>query len=163
MPCLFHTGVVAGGGGGMSLMRADLLETIAGRYRGLLIQGCREWTDYRVDADCTPHLARAAGLAARVQGMGRYYALVLWKPDRLRLVKVLDGEILLAEAVFPWQLGATYRLSLIVQGSRVQAEINDQLLFDVTDETNPLTGGAAALVVEEGRMAAQKVQIGPIQ
>ena len=39
MPCLFHTGVVAGGGGGMSLMRADLLDTIAGRYRGLLIQG----------------------------------------------------------------------------------------------------------------------------
>ena len=42
MACLFHTGVLSGGqqtGSGMSLMRADQLDTVAKRYPGLLIQG----------------------------------------------------------------------------------------------------------------------------
>jgi predicted TIM-barrel fold metal-dependent hydrolase len=42
MACLFHTGVLAGGqetGSGMSLMRADQLDTVAKRYPQLLIQG----------------------------------------------------------------------------------------------------------------------------
>jgi hypothetical protein len=42
MPCLFHTGVLAGGketGSGMSLMRADMMDTVAKRYPKLLVQG----------------------------------------------------------------------------------------------------------------------------
>ena len=42
MANLFHTGVLSGGkesGAGMSLMRADMLDTVAKRYPGLLIQG----------------------------------------------------------------------------------------------------------------------------
>ncbi len=42
MACLFHTGVLSGGqerGAGMSLMRADMMDTIAKRYPKLLVQG----------------------------------------------------------------------------------------------------------------------------
>jgi len=45
MPCLFHTGVLGGGpnktaaGCGMSLARADMMDTIATRFPKLLIQG----------------------------------------------------------------------------------------------------------------------------
>lgn len=42
LACLFHTGVLAGGqktGAGMSLMRADQIDTVAKRYPELLIQG----------------------------------------------------------------------------------------------------------------------------
>lgn len=42
MACLFHTGVLSGGteaGAGMSLMRADQMDTVAKRYPALLIQG----------------------------------------------------------------------------------------------------------------------------
>ncbi len=42
LACLFHTGVLAGGqqsGAGMSLMRADQMDTVAKRYPELLIQG----------------------------------------------------------------------------------------------------------------------------
>ncbi len=42
MPCLFHVGVLVGArglGAGMSLMRADMLDTLAKRYPDLLIQG----------------------------------------------------------------------------------------------------------------------------
>ena len=129
--------------------------------RGLLIQGCREWTDYQVSADCTPHLVTASGLAARVQGMRRYYALLLSTNDRLRLVKALDGETVLAEMVYPWTLGTLYYLSLTVAGNWITAEINGQKLFEVQDGSNPLTGGAVALVCEEGRTATQTVRVQP--
>jgi hypothetical protein len=44
---------------------------------GLLIQGTREWQDYAVHATMTPHLAESFGVAARVQGLKRYYLLRL--------------------------------------------------------------------------------------
>mgnify|MGYP005844834631 CR=1 FL=1 len=71
---------------------------------GLLIQGSREWRDYRVSAALTPHLARACGVGVCVQGMWRYYTLLLTSTAQgvgvVRLVRVLDGTTLLAEAPF---------------------------------------------------------------
>jgi len=64
---------------------------------GLLIQGTRAWTDYRVTTTITPHLATAVGIGARVQGMRRYYALLLCNDGVARLVKALDGETVLAQ------------------------------------------------------------------
>jgi hypothetical protein len=39
--------------------------------------------------------------------------------------------------------------------------VDGQLLFDVRDEEMPLTGGAVALICEEGRMATESVTVGP--
>ena len=128
---------------------------------GLLIQGTREWTDYHVSADVTPHMVTAAGIAARVQGMRRYYALLLCKNDRVRLVKALDGDTVLAEAKFAWQFGETYDLSLEVVGSHTQAWIDGQQLFEVDDSDRPLAGGAVALVCQEGRTATEVVTVWP--
>ena len=90
---------------------------------GQLIQGTREWRDYRVSADVTPHLADAAGLAARVQGLERGYLLELVGRHRVRLVKRWDGETELASTAFAWEYGTTYaagprgpRVSRIVGG-----------------------------------------------
>ena len=68
---------------------------------GLLIQGTREWTDYAVEATVGTDLAQAVGIGARVQGMARYYALLLCRDNTVRLVKALDGKKVLAEAAFP--------------------------------------------------------------
>ena len=57
---------------------------------GLLIQGCREWKDYAFDATITPHLAASTGIAVRVQGMKRYYALLICEGNHAKLVKALD-------------------------------------------------------------------------
>ena len=65
---------------------------------GLLIQGTREWADYQVSARVTPHLSASAGIGARVQGMRRYYGLLLRPGGKVCLVKALDGEKMLAEA-----------------------------------------------------------------
>ncbi|HET6823153.1 MAG TPA: ADP-ribosylglycohydrolase family protein [Anaerolineales bacterium] len=127
--------------------------------RGLLIQGCREWQDYRVSADITPRLFTAGGIAARVQGLKRFYALMLCGGGKIRLLKALDGDHILGEAVFAWHNWQTYQLTLDVQGNRIRAFVDDSLLFDITDARSPLFGGAIALVCEEGSYATQAVKI----
>lgn len=131
--------------------------------RGLLMQGTREWADYQVSATLTPHLAKAAGLAARVQGLRRYYALLLCDDGKARLVKALDGDHVLAETDFAWHFGAPYEFELQVVGSYLTAGINGQTLFRVEDTSRPLTGGGIALVCEEGRIATEAVTVEPVE
>jgi hypothetical protein len=128
---------------------------------GLLIQGTREWTDYRLSAAIAPHMVKAAGLGARVQGMRRYYALLLAGGSAARLVKALDGETVLAETSFSWTFGGTYALSLQVVGNHLQAWIDGRLLVDVEDTKRPLTDGGVALICDEGRMSTDAVTVRP--
>ncbi|MEZ4718496.1 MAG: ADP-ribosylglycohydrolase family protein [Caldilineaceae bacterium] len=130
--------------------------------RGLLIQGTRDWTDYVAAADVAPHMAKAAGLAVRVQGMRRYYALLLCDDQKVRLIKALDGDTVLAEQDFAWRFGGTYDLELAVEGNRLRGKVNGELLFDVEDADRPLTGGAVALVCEVGRTATNAVSVRPV-
>jgi ADP-ribosylglycohydrolase len=130
--------------------------------RGLLIQGSREWADYRVSADVTPHMVKAAGIAARVQGMRRYYALLLDAGGKICLLKALDGDTILAEANLAWAFGETYQLELEVVGTGLRARVDGQLLFEIEDTDQPLTGGGIALVCEAGRTATQMVKVQPI-
>ncbi len=135
---------------------------VQNRGTGLLIQGAREWRDYTVTADVTPHLAEAAGLAARVQGLRRYYALRLAGRDRVEVVRHLDGpapEVLAARA-YPWEFGTTHQLTLRVAGSRITALVDGTALFDLDDTA--LACGGVALLVEQGRTATQTVRITPI-
>jgi hypothetical protein len=129
---------------------------------GLLITGTREWTDYEVSATITPHLLQSGGLAARVQGLRRYYALLVDSSQVLRLVKMLDGEQILAEAPLAVDWGRACELCLRVQGARLAAMLDGQPLFDLADPVNPLQGGGVALVVRAGTLAADTVAVQPI-
>ena len=127
---------------------------------GMLITGTREWADYRFMATATPHLAEAFGIAVRVQGLRRYYALLLL-PNAVRLVKSLDGEQVLAEVVFDWQLGQAYNLRLEAHAGELQAFIDDQLVLAATDGERSLTGGGVALVCAAGRVGFGAVAVRP--
>ena len=72
--------------------------------RGLIMQGTREWSDYEVEADITPWLMDAGGIAARVQGVKRFYTLQMVKGKKVRLVKALDGDTVLGEKDFEWEI-----------------------------------------------------------
>jgi ADP-ribosylglycohydrolase len=130
--------------------------------RGLLIQGTREWTDYRVNATLSAHLAESFGLAARVQGMRRFYVLLLCRDGKARLVKALDGDHVLAEAPFAWQLDVDYNFALQVSGGTIVASIDGQVLFQVEDNERALDGGGIALVCEEGHIKADNVVVCPV-
>ena len=130
---------------------------------GLLIQGTREWTDYEVSAPVRPHMVTSAGIGARVQGMRRYYALLLITGGKARLVKALDGDVVLAEMCFPWHFDVNYELRMKVQGNRLRASIDGKELFDVEDEDRPLMSGAVALLCEEGRTESEVVRVRPLE
>jgi ADP-ribosylglycohydrolase len=128
---------------------------------GMLIQGTREWQNYEVAADITPRLAASAGLAARVQGLRRYYLLRLIDRSRIELVRVLDEETVLAQAPFEWDFYRTYRLSLTVVNNAVFGTVDDVQL-EAVDPDSPLAGGGVALVIDEGHMVTQSVRVRPL-
>jgi ADP-ribosylglycohydrolase len=133
---------------------------------GLLIQGEREWSNYTARATVVPHMAKSAGIAVCVQGLRRYYALLLCNDQKVRLIKaychepgVSPAQQTLAETGFAWQLDGEYDLTLTTQDDRLIASANGQQLFDIQDADHPLLGGAIALVVEEGRLDCNGVTI----
>lgn len=127
--------------------------------RGMMMQGTREWENYRVSAPITPHMCQAFGVAACVQGLRRYYALLLRRDAKARLVKVLDGETVLMECDFTWEFGRSYDFSLQTQGNRLIGSIDGNVLFDYEDKRQPLTGGAIGLICEEGRAGCEWVSV----
>lgn len=135
---------------------------VQNRGRGLLAQGTRQWTDYTARATLTLHLAKAAGLAVHMQGMQRYYALLLCDDGSARLIKALDGDTVLAECAFPWKHGATHEFAVTVRGRHIEASIDGKPLLAANDIDRPLDGGGVALVVEEGRIMCEAVAVSPL-
>lgn len=127
---------------------------------GLLSQGTVDWRDYRVTSTITPYLAKHAGIAARVHGLRRYYALVLADNGEVQLVKAKDGEIaVLAAEQFPWQDFSPVELSLEVTGNHLRGWVDGQQRFDVADDIDPWQAGGVALIVTEGCIGTDAVVV----
>ena len=109
-------------------------------------------------AAIVPETVAAAGIAARVQGMRRYYGLLL-TPDEVRLVRELDGTTVLARAPLRrGDYGEPHALSLRVEGARLRATV-DGVGLEAHDAA--LEGGAVALVCAEGCLTTDAVHVGP--
>jgi hypothetical protein len=128
--------------------------------RGLLIYGGQDWGRYRVSATVRTPLAKSLGIAARVTGMMRYYALLL-EGQTAQLVKMRDEQTILAERAWPTEFYQKVTLSLEVDGPRLRASIDGRQIFDITDTESPLTDGGVALVCEEGRLICGPVRVEP--
>ena len=147
---------------GMSDFYPETYRVIQNEGRGMLIQGCRDWTDYQVSATLTPHMCKAGGLGARVQGMKRYYAL-LCDQEGVRIVCTLEGQDrVLARAEGGWTLGEAARLKLTVQGNTLSGYLDDKLVVTAEDSNGALAGGGIALVCEEGRIGCDDVEVRPL-
>jgi hypothetical protein len=130
--------------------------------RGLVSQGTRDWNDYYVVSVITPYLAKQVGVAIRVQGLTRYYALVLDDEQVVRIVKMDDGETVLAECPFAWELYRPYRFSLTANGTTLTGAIDDAITLSTSDPGSRLTSGGAGFVIEVGSMGADFLAISPI-
>ena len=130
--------------------------------RGLMMQGCRDWTDYQVSAKMTPHMCKAGGLGARVQGLKRHYA-ILCDEDSTRLVSTLEGvDTVLAQASGGWTLGKEHELSLRVEGYSLTGYLDGKLVVKAEDPEARFAGGGIALVCEEGRIGCEDVEVRPL-
>ena len=129
--------------------------------RGLIAHGGSGWTDYRASASLTPALSRVCGLAVRVAGLRRYYALLLTAGNRLELVRMRDTETTLAKVAFEWSVFEPRAFQLEAHGSRLRAWMDGRLAFDLIDP-EPLTGGGVGLVIEEGTVSCDAVHLEPV-
>lgn len=123
--------------------------------------GTREWDNYRV---LVPRLkvnfGSLAGITARVQGLNRYYALVLTKGNRVSIIKAFDEKrIPLASAAFEWSLDGEYDMAVEVEGDLIRGRVNE--LEIIVRDTSYGKGGIG-LVVTEGAFCVDTIHISPL-
>ncbi|MHC4592237.1 MAG: ADP-ribosylglycohydrolase family protein [Planctomycetota bacterium] len=136
-------------------------DVVQNQGRGLLIQGCREWSGYSVSADVTPYMAESAGRAMHVQCLRRYYALLCRRGGKVDLVRFLEGETVLASAQMDWPFGESHQMTLSVQDGEIFGSVDDAVCLSARDEGGALASGAVALICEEGRAHFGPVAVSP--
>ena len=109
-----------------------------------------------------PRVCEAGGIAARVQGLRRYYALLLDEVST-RIVRVLDGETVLAETDSGWSREQEYNLRLVVKGNRLSAFVDGELILEAQDSDHALTGGGIALVAQTGFIYFDGLAVKPVR
>lgn len=127
---------------------------------GLVTQGEGRWADYTVLTNVLPHLARRVGLAACVQGLRRWVALLLDHDGRIRLVEQRDDDLrVLAESEETWEYEAPVTLEITVTGDGITARAGDVSLTAQAD--HPPTRGAVGLLVDTGHAEFGPVRVRP--
>lgn len=129
---------------------------------GLISQGTADWRDYTAAADVALMLASQGGIAVRVGGMRRWYALVLCDDGKVRLVKDREKVSVLAEDDFPVELDRYYRMELTVNGTTLTGSIDGKVVLEATDTVDPLTAGGVGLVVSDGTISTDAVTVSPV-
>ena len=130
---------------------------------GIISYGTREWKDYRISvSDFRVNLGGPSGVAVRVQGLRRYYAL-LFKAGSLReiaIVKVLDDErVDMISVEFEWKLDVKYQVGVFVKGGYIRAQIDGKDILYAND--SEFREGGIGFVVTDGSIAAEEVRVEP--
>ena len=139
--------------------RVEDFRLLQNRGTGLLIRGDRDWRDYAFAATVRIHMARSGGIGVRVQGMRRYYALLITGGGMLRLVRRRHEEEVLAEIPLRGRPDEPHRLILTARGTVISGSVDGHAVLTVSDSA--LHGGAVALLCEEGRVEVSDVSITP--
>ncbi len=130
------------------------------RGEGMIIHGGRGWTDYRLEAALTVHLAQYAGVAVRVQGLRRYYAAVLVRPGLLRLVRAYDDSVVtLAETAFDWTFERPYAFVLEAEGDSIAVAVGRTKLRICDESALALRDGGIALIIDGGACSCDEVRV----
>jgi hypothetical protein len=104
-------------------------------------------------------MAAEAGVAVRVGGMRRFYALLLLPGKKVRLLRCADEDRALAEADLDWEPNRGYLLSISVKADLLVASVDGREIFRIRDGRLP--HGAIALVNTEGRTIFREIEIEP--
>jgi ADP-ribosylglycohydrolase len=133
------------------------------RGEGMIIHGGRQWRDYRVETSLKAHLAEHMGVGVRVQGLRRFYAVLLERPDKLLLVRVRDGaRSLLAEASFAWSFEKPYKFIVEADGRRISGTVDGVHLEARDDTEEALIEGGAAIIIQGGAASTDELLVAPV-
>ena len=134
-----------------------------GQGEGLVSHGTRQWTDYQVSSDVVLHLGEYGGLAARVQGLKRFYATRVLRSGSAQIVRVRDGEtVILAEAPFSTQLEKKISIVMSVNGRHVSARVDGLRLEAIDESDHAFHDGGVGLLVADGALSTDEVRVGEL-
>ena len=124
---------------------------------GVAVTGNTDWADYTISARMYIHLADRAGIIARYQGLKRWIGLCQ-NGDTLQLIVNHYGEKVIAERPRECAVDVLHEYKLTVTGNRIQAFVDGEPMFDVTDDT--LTSGGAGFLFDTGLIGVRDISIG---
>ena len=128
--------------------------------RGIIITGNEAWKNYTVSADIAVQRLTTGGLAVRVQGLNRYYGLVINSSNKLQLIKVVNEVKVLKEMDFNLEYFKNYKLSLKIKDNVLSAYLENKLVLEYEDKNNLLDSGAMGLIVEDGTLVTDEIVVG---
>ena len=128
--------------------------------RGIIITGNEAWKNYTVSADIAVQRLNTGGLAVRVQGLNRYYGLVINSSNKLQLIKVINEVNVLKEIDFNLEYFKNYKLSLKIKDNVLSAYLENKLVLEYEDKNNLLDSGAMGLIVEDGTLVTDEIVVG---
>ena len=128
--------------------------------RGIIITGNEAWKNYTVSADIAVQRLNTGGLAVRVQGLNRYYGLVINSSNKLQLIKVINEVNVLKEIDFNLEYFKNYKLSLKIKDNVLSAYLENKLVLAYEDKNNLLDSGAMGLIVEDGTLVTDEIVVG---
>ena len=130
------------------------------RGEGIIIHGTRQWTDYTVSADISLHNGSYVGLAARVQGLKRFYAVRVMRTGQLQLVRTCDRSVeVLASAEFKVELDQRINVALKVVGTKVSAQANSVSVSFNDSSHMQIKDGGIGLIVADGAASALSFEV----
>jgi ADP-ribosylglycohydrolase len=128
---------------------------------GILTQGTRDWVNYKMTVEnFVINFGGPMGVAARVQGLNRYYALMFTNDKRIALVKAVDeNRVELASQDFDWKHDVKYNVHLTVQGCDIRGQVEG---VGLTAIDTSHAGGAMGLIVTSGSLSAESIKVSPV-
>jgi ADP-ribosylglycohydrolase len=133
------------------------------RGEGMVIHGGRQWRDYRVETALTAHLAKRMGVGVRVQGLRRFYAVLLDRPDKLLVVRRRDGSTtILAEASFAWSFERLYEFVVEADGRGISATVDGVKLAARDDTDEAFVDGGVAIIIQGGAASTDEMLVAPV-
>ena len=125
--------------------------------RGIIITGSDLWKNYKVTSNIAIQRVKTGGLAVRVQGLNRYYGLVINASNKLQLVKVINDVMVLKEIDFNLEYYKNYSLSLKIENNKLSGFLDNDMVLEYEDTSNVLENGAMGLIVEDGTMVTDEI------
>lgn len=127
---------------------------------GLIIHGTRQWTDYRVRSEITLHLGEYGGLAFRVQGMRRYYAVRVLRSGHAQLIRVRDETTcILAETVLPDVFERPLTFDITLKDRCLTATVDGKLLCAEDNAPGAFCDGGVGLLICAGALSTDAIHI----
>ncbi|KAL4752382.1 hypothetical protein BDW72DRAFT_211975 [Aspergillus terricola var. indicus] len=128
---------------------------------GIAVYGARDWTNYRILVPkLKVNMGAPVGVAVRVQGLNRYYALLLIEGRRVALVKAKDEQrMTLASVAFNWSWDGEYDFVLEADGTSIRGRVQG---VEITASDDQYSEGGIGLVVTEGAICVDSIEISPL-